>query len=138
MDIYLDIDGTLIHENGIEDMAAAGLAEFLSALRPHTTYWLTTHCRDGNADRPREIMKSYLPPALYADVDRIKPTVWDMMKTEGIDWSRDFIWFDNDISPTEWEQIRQGSENQQAIEINLRAHPEQLKEVVTDVLSFVL
>lgn len=137
MNIYLDIDGTLIHEDrwDMENPAAAGLEEFLIALRPHDTYWLTTHCRDGNPERAREILKRYVSPALHADIDRIKPTVWDTLKTQGIDWSEDFIWFDNDISALEWEQIEQGSENQQAIEVDLRTNPQQLLEIVRDVLS---
>lgn len=135
MNIYLDIDGTMIHEDLIESRAADGLSDFIISLRPHQTYWLTTHCRDGNPERPREIMKRFVPPELHADIDRIKPTVWDMMKTEGIDWSEDFIWFDNDISAFEWEQIEQGRDNQQVIEINLKANPKQLIEVTEDVLK---
>ena len=80
-------------------------------------------------------MKRFVPPELHADIDRIKPTVWDTMKTQGIDWSRDFIWFDNDISPFEWEKIEQGHENQQAIEVNLRANPNQLHEITSDLLQ---
>ncbi len=136
MNIYLDIDGTMIHEDrwDMENPAADGLAEFIIALRPHNTFWLTTHCRDGNPERAREILKRYLPIELHAEIDRIKPTVWDMMKTEGIDWSQDFIWFDNDISAFEWEKIEQGSENQQAIEVNLKINPKQLEEITEDVL----
>jgi hypothetical protein len=136
MKIYLDIDGTMIHEDrwDMENLAADGLAEFIIALRPHATYWLTTHCRDGNPERAREIMKRYLPPELYADIDRIKPTVWDTQKTQGIDWTEDFIWFDNDISAFEWEKIAQGSENQQAIEVNLKVNPKQLVEIARDIL----
>lgn len=136
MDIYLDIDGTMIHEDhwDAENQAAQGLKEFIIALRPYNTYWLTTHCRDGNPERAREIMKRHVPTELYADIDRIKPTVWDTMKTQGIDWSRDFIWFDNDISPFEWERIEQGTENQQAIEVNLKQNPSQLIEITSDLL----
>lgn len=136
MNIYLDIDGTMIHEDrwDMQDLGADGLAEFIIALRPYTTYWLTTHCRDGNPVRAREIMKRYVPVELHADIDRIKPTTWDMMKTEGIDWSQDFIWFDNDISAFEWERIEQGSENQQAIEVNLKVNPKQLIEIARDIL----
>ncbi len=138
MNIYLDIDGTLIHENFAEPKAAAGLKELLVALRPHQTFWLTTHCRDGNSERPRAILKRFVGPELHADIDRIKPTVWDVMKTEGIDWSKDFIWLDNDISPYEWGQLEQGSEYQYAIEINLRANPNQLLEVVEEFTSWTL
>lgn len=137
MNIYLDIDGTMIHEDrwGNENQAAAGLADFLIALRPHTTYWLTTHCRDGNPERARMIMKRHVPTELHGEIDRIKPTIWDAMKTEGIDWSSDFMWFDDNISDLEWEKIKQGSENQHAIEVNLRANPNQLIGITEDILS---
>lgn len=137
MDIYLDIDGTMIHEDHWDNknLAAQGLKEFIIALRAYNTYWLTTHCRDGNPERAREIMKRHVPPELYADIDRIKPTVWDTMKTQGIDWSRDFIWFDNDISPFEWERIEQGTVNQQAIEVNLKQNSSQLIEITADLLT---
>lgn len=133
MDIYLDIDGTLIHEDTFETKAAEGLEEFIVALRPHTTYWLTTHCRNGNPTRPREILKQYLPTSLHSEIDRIKGTVWDTMKTQGIDWSRDFIWFDNDIRQAEWEIMKQGNPNQQVIEINLKANPDQLVEIAHEI-----
>lgn len=134
MNIYLDIDGTMIHENLAEPKAAAGLEAFIVALRPHNTYWLTTHCRDGNPERPREIIKRFLSPELHADIDHIKPTVWDVMKTEGIDWSQDFIWFDDTITEMEWKRFELARPNQQVIEMNLRENPQQLIEVTKDIL----
>jgi hypothetical protein len=96
----------MIHEDLTVDSrkAAAGLEEFIIALRQHTTYWLTTHCRDGNPTRAREIMKRVLPDTLHTDIDRILSTVWNMNKTEGIDWSQDFIWLDDNIG--HFEQSR--------------------------------
>lgn len=135
MNIYLDIDGTMIHENLAEPKAANGLEAFIIALRPYDTYWLTTHCRDGNPERPRDIMKRFLPPELHGDIDRIKPTVWDVMKTEGIDWSQDFIWFDDTITETEWKRFETAGSNQQVIEIDLRNNPNHLMEVTGDILS---
>lgn len=137
MNIYLDIDGTMIHEDrwDMTNPAAAGLEEFIIALRPHTTYWLTTHCRDGNPARAREIMKRHLSESLHGDIDRIKPTVWDTLKTQGINWDEEFIWFDNDINDAEWERFTMADENQQVIEVNLRENPEQLLEITTDILS---
>lgn len=138
MNIYLDIDGTMIHENLAESIPAIGLAEFIIALRPHTTYWLTTHCRDGNPERPREIMKQYLPAELHVDIDRIKPTVWDILKTEGIDWSKDFIWFDNDIRDAEWKMFAQSKEGQSFIEVDLRTNPIHLLEITKDLIQNLL
>ncbi|MEY2665716.1 MAG: hypothetical protein RLZZ480_821 [Candidatus Parcubacteria bacterium] len=137
MNIYLDIDGTMIHEDLTVNSGkpAAGLEEFLIALRPHTTYWLTTHCRDGNPARAREIMKRVLPDALHPDIDRILPTTWDMNKTEGIDWSQDFIWFDNDVSEHERAAFPESGPNRHVIEVNLRENPDQLIEITADLLA---
>lgn len=135
MNIYLDIDGTLIHEDLSEMLGkpAAGLEEFIIALRPHTTYWLTTHCRDGNPQRAREIMKRVLPDTLHSDIDRIKPTVWDRFKTEGIDWNQDFIWFDNDIGDYERARFNDAPDTKSFIEMDLRASPNQLIEILSEL-----
>ena len=135
MNIYLDIDGTLIHEDLSEMLGkpAAGLEEFIIALRPHTTYWLTTHCREGNPDRAREIMKRVLPDTLHPDIDRILPTVWDLNKTEVIDWSKDFMWFDNDIGDYERASFDDAPDTQSFIEIDLRASPKQLIEILSEL-----
>lgn len=127
----------MIHEDLTENYgkAAKGLEEFIVALKPYDTYWLTTHCMDGNPERAREIMKKHLPESLYNEVDCIKPTVWDTAKTEGIDWSSDFIWFDNDIYPDEWERFKTAKPNQQVIEVNLRDNPTQLEEITADLLQ---
>lgn len=136
MKIYLDIDGTMIHDD-LSDMyckAAAGLEEFIVALRPYDTYWLTTHCTTGDAEKARRIMKDVLPEDLHADIDRIKPTVWQDRKTDAIDFDSDFIWFDNDIFISELEVLEKCREGQSAFEVNLRDNPKQLIEIVRDVL----
>lgn len=136
MNIYLDIDGTLIHEDLTDNYCkpAAGLEEFIIALRPHNVYWLTTHCRDGNPERAREILKEHLPESLHADIDRIKPTIWDTMKTQGIDWSKDFIWVDNDIMIAERKLFESAKPEQQIIEVNLILNPKQLLEIARDII----
>lgn len=136
MKIYLDIDGTMIHED-LSEMCgkpAVGLEEFLVALRPYETYWLTTHCTEGDPSKARNIMKALLPESLHSDIDRIKPTVWEDLKTKGIDFSSDFIWFDNDIYAREWEVLKRCNENQMVIEVDLRTNPEQLIEITRDIL----
>ena len=80
MKIYLDIDGTMIHEDrwDMQNPAAVGLEDFIIALRPYEPYWLTTHCTTGDPEKARRIMKEVLPEALHADIDRIKGTVWQL------------------------------------------------------------
>ncbi|MBP9759771.1 MAG: hypothetical protein KBD24_00190 [Candidatus Pacebacteria bacterium] len=126
MNIYLDIDGTLIHED-LERAGepAEGLADFIRALFPrssdphtHTTYpysvyWLTTHCMDGDPIHARKLMKASVPAELHGDIDRIKPTRWSVMKTEAIDFTKEFIWFDNDVMAIERERCGEFSVAQQ-------------------------
>lgn len=137
MKIYLDIDGTLIHEDLTKNYGqpAAGLTDFILALRPHDPYWLTTHCRDGNPKRARQILKSHLPESLHPEIDRIKGTVWDTLKTEAIDPSSDFIWFDNTVTDAERAVLEKiGDENKYVLEVDLRANSGQLIEITRDVL----
>ena len=138
MKIYLDIDGTLIHEDLTENYGkpADGLEDFIAALKPFDTYWLTTHCRDGNPERAREMVKKHLPESLHAEIDRIKGTVWDTLKTEAIDFDSYFIWFDNDVFDEERAELEAlGGENKYVHEVDLRNNPQQLIEITRDVLS---
>lgn len=136
MKIYLDIDGTMIHEDLTENYCkpAKGLIEFLVALRPYDTYWLTTHCTTGDPENARRIMKEKVPEAYHADIDRIKPTVWQDMKTEALDFSSDFIWFDNDVFDAEWKVLEKCAENQSVVQVDLRTNPEHLIEITRDIL----
>lgn len=136
MKIYLDIDGTLIHEDrwDMENPAAVGLEDFILALRPYDTYWLTTHCTTGDPEKARQIMKKVLPASLHADIDRIKGTVWSNMKTEALDWDSDFIWFDNDIFDAEWKALERCNDNQSVVQVDLRNNPKHLIEITRDIL----
>ena len=137
MNIYLDIDGTLIHEDLTERLGKPvnGLPEFLQAIQHHNLFWLSTHCREGDPARPIEIMKRVTDKSLHPIIESIRGTVWDTAKTQGIDWSQNFIWFDDTISEFEWSKLEQATENQQVIEMNLRDNPNQLKEITADLLQ---
>jgi len=137
MNIYLNIDGTLIHEDLTERLGkpANGLPEFLQAIQHHNLFWLSTHCREGDPARPIEIMKRVTDKSLHPIIESIRGTVWDTAKTQGIDWSQNFIWFDDTISEFEWSKLEQATENQQVIEMNLRDNPNQLKEITADLLQ---
>ena len=135
MKIYLDIDGTIVHEE-IEraGQPAAGLEEFLVALRPYETYWLTTHCMNGDPQYAQELMKKKVPEDLHPDIDRIQPTAWSLLKTSGLDFTSNFIWFDNDVSSQELKALAQCNENQSLLQVNLKTNPKQLIEITRDIL----
>lgn len=109
MNIYIDIDGTLIHD-GLHNFGqpAPYLKEFLQALNAsgHDAYWLTTHCTDGNLTHLRQYLAKYLPEDVCALTNAYKPTVWHELKTEAIDFSQDFRWFDDDPTLKEREILR--------------------------------
>ena len=137
MNIYLDIDGTLLHEEltSRHGKPAVGLAEFLLALRAHEPYWLTSHCRDGDPTVAQARLKPQVPETLHADIDQIQGTTWSLMKTEAIDWTcREFIWLDDHIAEAERARFARVLPGQTFIEMNLRANPEQLIEIIADVL----
>lgn len=135
MKIYLDIDGTLIHE-AIHRAGepADGLVEFIKALRPYNVYWLTTHCMEGDPVHAQKIMKSVLPEELHVDIDRIKPTKWNVLKTEAIDFEGEFMWLDNDVLAIERDILKMKAlgDKQWLIDVNLEENPEQLSEIISE------
>jgi len=138
MKIYLDIDGTLIHARGYNaGESADGLEELMEALKPYDTYWLTTHCMYGDPTHAQNILKHALPERLHTEVDRIKPTKWQMSKTEALDFDSEFLWLDDTIISGEEEVLRRKAkrDKQWFVHIDLEVNPSQLCEVVSDYLN---
>lgn len=132
--IYLDIDGVLLAN---ERNPAPYAQEFLSHVLerfPDSTYWLTTHCK-GNADTPIEHV-GHLFDAKTVDLMRkIKPTNWDMAKTESIDFSKPFLWFDDDCFDFERKVLVEHGVLDNWIEVNLAKDDRQLQKFL---ISFPL
>lgn len=129
MNIYLDIDGVLLID---EHHSAPHADELLQAILkefPDSTYWLTTHnWRDEN--RAKEVLAPYLRPETVALLGKIKPTEWNEMKTEGIDFSQRFLWLDDDLWPEELEALEKHKATDQFILIDLAKDPDQLHKIV--------
>jgi hypothetical protein len=134
MNVYLDVVGTMLHTNQYgQYVTALGLEELLVALRPYSTFWLTTYCVDGNPIRAQEIMKSVLPASFHNDIMRIQPTIWSSLKTDAIDWTQPFLWLDDMIGPRERARFAHALPQQQFIEINLLKNPHQLHDIATNL-----
>jgi len=133
--IYLDIDGTLIHEEGRKaGEPAEGLEVFLLGLRRYDVYWLTTHCMEGDPIHARKLMKTCVSEMLHSDIDRIKPTQWKEQKTEAIDFSGPFMWFDNHPSLEEVEALKDCPPYQRLELVNLVINPYHLLETSKNIL----
>ena len=105
MNIYLDIDGVIVGtKSPREDVLS--LIEYILEHYPESTYWLTTHCKGGINRCAEWLKQNGFPEELVDEMDRtIKPTNWEVMKTEAIDMSQNFVWFDDSLFETEKQTL---------------------------------
>ena len=128
MNIYIDIDGVLLAN---ESNAANYADEFLKAIiekYPESTYWLTTHnCRGEN--RAKEVLAPHLKPETVDLLDRVKPSEWKDLKTDAIDFDKDFLWFDDDLWPNELNVLERHEALQNFMMVDLQKDPDMLKKL---------
>ena len=127
VNIYFDIDGVILAN---DKQPALHVKEFLSYfIERYPTYWLTTHCK-GDAKYTVSHIERYLDKELLELVKKIKPTNWSMSKTEAIDFSQPFIWFDDQVFEFEKEQLRKHNSLNSWINVDLRENPNHLKDIL--------
>lgn len=120
MNFYLDIDGTIITK---DHQQAGGLKSFLTYLHKNgKIYWLTTHCKENNTAKVFSYLKPILNKENFALIQKIKPTSWQTLKTESIDFSQPFIWFDDYILEAEKEALKRNDVLNSWIKINLNVN----------------
>jgi hypothetical protein len=91
--IYLDIDGVILAN---DKQAALHADEFIAHLVSNfPVYWLTTHCRNVGDD-PLIMLSRFFDSTTLDLLRQVKPTQWDALKIEAIDFSQPFMWFDDD------------------------------------------
>lgn len=122
MNIYIDLDGVLF--TGAEQVANHA-DEFLRAILekyPDSTYRLAARSqRDEN--KAKEILVSHLKPETVALLDRIKISEWKDLKTDAIDFEQDFLWFDNELWPSELNVLEKHEVAEQFIMVNFGKDP---------------
>lgn len=118
MNFYLDIDGTIITK---DHQQAGGLKSFLTYLHKNgKIYWLTTHCKENNVTKVLSYLKPMLNKENFALIKTITSTSWKTLKTESIDFSQQFIWFDDYILDAEKEVLKRNNVLSSWIKINLQ------------------
>lgn len=105
MNIYLDIDGVLLaNDRQTADFAEVFL-QYILTRWPNSTYWLTTHCWQGQ-NRAYEVLAPKLKKQKTIELIKlIKPTEWEHVKTDALNFSQPFLWFDDDLFPEEREVL---------------------------------
>lgn len=117
MNIYLDIDGVLlVNDNNLANHAHEFLVYVTSR---YPTYWLTTHCR-GDIEYTNEFLKRTFPPETLEVTKLILPTNWRTNKTEAIDFSQPFLWFDDDLFEGERADLNKHNVLDNWIEVDFR------------------
>jgi hypothetical protein len=126
--IYLDVDGVLL----THDLHPADhVHEFLDFVINHySTYWLTTHCKN-DTQHVVEYLSRILPQKTIHLLNNIKPTSWDLAKTEAIDFSRPFMWFDDYLFDFEKIELLRHNALDNWIEVDLSKNPNQLQALIT-------
>ena len=122
--LYLDIDGVLLAN---EESLAIGAAEFIKyAADNFDVYWLTTHCMDGTTDHAIEYLQRGSDEDLRPWLEKFKPVTWSLKKTEAIDFTKSFLWFDDDCFSGEKIDLHEHGVFNSWIEVNLAKYPDQM------------
>lgn len=129
MNIYLDIDGTLLTKHG---EPANHLFEFLDYIvNNHEAYWLTTHCKD-DANRAVEhmTMNNILPAETISLLTKIRPTNFNTLKTDAINFDQEFLWLDDYIPTSEQNVLSAHNAESRGLIVNLKENPNELKDIL--------
>lgn len=104
--LYFDIDGVLRGSASPPDHVQALLRYALTHF-PTSIYWLTTHCRQGY-NHAYQALKDTLPtPLLDQAINLIQPTDFGALKTDALDFSTPFLWFDDNLFESERHLLAQ-------------------------------
>jgi len=129
MNIYLDVNGVLLTK---QDKPAKHVIKFLKYITDrHDVYWLTTHCQ-GDTEHLLDYLSDRLSEEAMQYAKLIKPTTWDTWKTEGIDFSKDFRWLDDNVFTEELQELKKNDCEDKLINIDLVKNPNQLLDIVNE------
>lgn len=128
MTLYLNIDGVLLHNK--ENRAAEHAAELIEYITSEfDCYWLTTHCK-GESKSTIEYLSGYFPPETIEELKKIKPTYWENIKTEGVDFDCNFIWLEDSPSEAEIDVLKHFGSSKSLYRVDLQNENE-LANVLT-------
>ena len=133
--IYLDIDGVILAN---EDYLSIGAEEFIKyAVDNFDVYWLTTHCTQSDATHAINYVMRASNESLRPHLEKLIPTSWSEYKTEAIDFSKPFLWFDDDCYLGERQDLEKNNAFNSWVEVDLRNYPDQLQREIKLLESFV-
>lgn len=94
MNIYLDVDGVLLDKYLQPSQCLHEFVEYITT--HHSCYWATTHVTDGSTEHLfRVLTRQQVPGETLELLKKVKGTSWDMLKTDVIDFTQPFLWFED-------------------------------------------
>jgi len=130
MKIYLDVDETILANNKQKANYADEFIKFL--VENHDCYWLSTNVK-GNTDFIIHRLEEFFDSKTMKYVEKIKPTNWQTWKTEAIDFSKDFLWFDDYLFEEEVKVLKEKNKLDSWIKIDLSKNPDQLEDLIIEL-----
>jgi len=116
IDIYLNIDGVLLDDNLRPTNYSR---EFLKYVVPNfETYWLSKRTKDGNSSAIGDLAKIF-EPKITQLLYQVRPIRWSFAKTQAIDFSRPFLWFDDELVVHERLELLKNHALQNWIKVDL-------------------
>ncbi len=126
--LYLDIDGVLLAN---EENLSIGAIEFIKyASDNFEVYWLTTHCMNGDPTHAVEYVQRTTDENLRPYLQKFKPTAWSLKKTDAIDFTKPFLWYDDDCYSGERLSLKENNVFNSWIEIDIAKYPDQLEHEI--------
>ncbi len=130
--IYLDIDGVILTRGVVPAMH---LDKFLKHVLTHySLFWLTPKY-DGNTKKIIEYLSQFISPDTISLLEQIKPTNFDLDKTEAIDFSRNFFWLDDELFDSEKNMLKAHGQYDSWIKVDLTQNPNQLLSLMNTKLA---
>jgi hypothetical protein len=130
VNVYLDIDGVILANDHSPANHASEFLRLVLEKYPDSTYWLTTHCQ-GDANTPIEHIGHLFNDETVGIMRKIKPTKWNIAKTEAINFDEQFLVFEDDLFPEERDDLIKHSALENWIMVDLRKDPNQLQKFIT-------
>ena len=131
--IYIDIDGVILTRGVVP---AQHLDKFLKhILKNYLVFWLTSRCH-GDDKYTIEYLSQFLLPDTIALAKTIKPTIFELDKTEAIDFNKSFFWLDDELFASEKNILNKYDKYNSWIQMNLIENPDQLLHLMSHKLAY--
>ena len=126
--LFLDIDGVLLGRGQGRPCLAVGAEEFIAhVVDRFDCYWLSTHCQ-GDARTAQEYLRPYVSEETYRRLQSIKPTRFDVLKTDALPADEPFLWIEDRPLATEIRVLEESGRRSSWLKVDVSERENVLME----------